>query len=93
MITFIFKYNGEIIATIENLSKLSNKKVWKMFEEAITQHAKGSLLTNLSPIREKLETETVIFEYDFNSNTEEYNISYKANSEVGDLIEQHLKRY
>jgi hypothetical protein len=86
MLIFNFSYDNEAIATIHNLSKLSNKKIWKMLEEAITIHAKGNLLSELNPIRERLEKETVIIDYNFDSKKNEFDISYQANNDLANLI-------
>ena len=90
MIKFTFKYDSETIATIEDVSRLSNKNVFRMFEEAVTQHIKWSLLHELQDIRERMENEGVEIEYNLNSQTEEFPISYLAKEETANMINNRL---
>lgn len=91
MIKFNFKYNREAIATIDNVSRFSNKEVWNKFEEAVTQQIKHILINELGDIREKLENGNVVIECNFNPVTQDFDYSYIAGSDLADLIKTRLK--
>jgi hypothetical protein len=91
MIKFIFKYNTEQIATVDDISRFSNKDVWNKFEEAVTQQTKSTLISEFNDIRQKMETEKVVIECNFNSVTQDFDYSYSASRELADLIKSRLK--
>lgn len=91
MINFVFKYDGESVAVIDNISRLSNKDVWSKFEEAVTQKIKSTLISDLADIRQQLEDGGVQIECNFNSLTQDFNFKYLASSQLTDLIESRLK--
>lgn len=91
MIKFLFKYDTEPIATVDNISRFSNKDVWNKFEEAVTQQTKSTLINEFSDIRQKMEDENVIIECNFNPATQDFDYSYLASHELADLIEHRLK--
>jgi hypothetical protein len=90
MIKLTFKYDSETIVTVDDVSRLSNKNVFRMFEEAVTQHVKWKLVHELLDIRERMEIEGVEIEYDLNSKTEEFVMSYLAKEELANLIKSRL---
>lgn len=91
MISFVFSYNTEEIATINDLSKFSNKTIWKLFEETVTQQTKSMLINELSDIRDKLEKEQVIINCNFNIEKQDFEFSFEATDELNQLILDRLK--
>ncbi len=86
MIKFIFKYDTEQIAIVDNISRFSNKDVWKKFEETVTQQNKSTLINEFSDIRQRMEDENVVIECNFNPATQNFDYSYIASHELADLF-------
>ncbi len=91
MIQLFFKYDNEVIATVHNLSRLSNNAVWKLFTEAVTQQSKSKLIHEFNDIRDRLENENAIIIYNFDPVTQEFQPEYLANGELTRLIQDRLK--
>ena len=84
-------YDTESIATVDNISRFSNKDVWGKFEEAVTQQTKSTLINEFADIRQKMESENVVIECNFNPATQDFDYTYVASNELADLIESRLK--
>ncbi|HWJ30285.1 MAG TPA: hypothetical protein VNS32_27365 [Flavisolibacter sp.] len=91
MIKFTFKYNSDVVASIDNISKFSNKDVWRKFEEVVTQQIKSLLINELGDIRQRLEEGNVSIECNFNPKVQEFEFSYLAPSDLATLIESRIK--
>jgi hypothetical protein len=76
MIKLTFKYDSETIITVEDVSRLSNKNVLRKFEKAVTQQIIWRLLNELRDIRGRMEKEGVEIEYDHNSKTDDFTVTY-----------------
>ena len=91
MVKFVFKYDTELIATVENISRFSNKDVWNKFEEVVTQQIKFKLLNEFSDIRKEMENGNLNIECNFNPATENFDYRFSADNQLADLIENRLK--
>ena len=92
MIKFEFQFDNKEIATVNNISDLFRNQVWKMFEEAVTQHVKPLLIHDLEPIRDELEKGNAKIICNFNKETEQFDFSYIASPEVADKLEAIIKK-